>query len=156
MFNNKLLSVTRVLNKTVHRARRGSVNFYYIFYNVENKTFLSTRMHSSRMRIVRSLPYRGVPLYRRSLSIGGVSVQVGVSIQRVSVQGSLCPGGSLSGGGALSMGGLCPGGLIQGDLSPGQRLLLLPPNRLTDASKNITLLQTSFAGVNKIKGALRW
>ena len=93
MFNNKLLSVTRVLNKTVHRARRGSVNFYYIFYNVENKTFLSTRMHSSRMRIVRSLPYRGVPLSRRSLSIGGVSVQVGGLYPE-----GLCAGESLSRG----------------------------------------------------------
>ena len=68
------MSVTRVLNKVVHRARRDSVNFYYIFYNGENKTFLSTRMHSSRMRIARSLPYRGVPLSRE-----------------VSVQGGLCP-----------------------------------------------------------------
>ena len=63
------------------------------------------RMHSSSMRTTCSLPYGG-SLSGRSLS-----------------RGSLCPGGSLSGG-------------------------LCPVDRMTDASKNIILPQTSFAGGN--------
>ena len=46
--------------------------------------FVSTRMHSSRMRTARSLPY------------GWGSLSRVVSVQGVSVQGSLCPRGSLS------------------------------------------------------------
>ena len=78
-----------------------------------------TRMHSSRMRTDRSLPYGGY-LSRGclcpgvslssvgSLYPGGVFVQEGeflsrglcpgVSVQGVSVQGGLCPGTSVSGG----------------------------------------------------------
>ena len=69
-----------------------------------------------------------------------VSLSRGVSVWRVSVQGGLCVGGSLfkgfvSGGG----GGLCQGVPLRQRPSP-------PVNRMSDASKNITLLHTSFAG----------
>ena len=43
---------------------------------------------------------------------GGLCLGVGVSVQGVSVQGGLCPRGSLSGG--LCPGGLCSGGLCLG------------------------------------------
>ena len=52
--------------------------------------------------------------------------------------GGLCPGD------VSVQGGLCPGGLCQ-ENPPGQRPLP-PVNRMTSASKNITLPQTSFAG----------
>ena len=44
-------------------------------------------------------------------------------------------------------GGICPGGLCPGGLCP-----VRPPpvNRITDASKNVTLPQTSFAGGNNV------
>ena len=68
-------------------------------------TFVTTRMHSSRMRTSRSLPSGG----------GGVSVRVEVSVQGVFVQGgSLSRGVGVSFQGDLypgeSLGGLCPGG----------------------------------------------
>ena len=59
----------------------------------------------------------------------------------VSDQGGLCPGGSVQGVSILRVsvqGGLC----LEGDLPP-------PVNRMIDASKNITLSQTSFARGNK-------
>ena len=56
----------------------------------------------------------GGSLSRESLSRWGVSVQKGVSVQRVSMsRGCLCPGGSMSRGlspGGLNLGGLCPDG----------------------------------------------
>ena len=52
--------------------------------------YTETRMHSSRIRTARYLPYSGG-----------------------SLSGGLCPGGSLSR--SLCLGGLCPGGLCQGD-----------------------------------------
>ena len=104
-------------------------------------TIITTRMHSSRMRTAPSLPYgggvSGVSIWGGGVSVQAVSVQgVGfcpggslsrrVSVQQgslsrgVTVQGSLCPEGSLSGG--LCPGGLCPGGLCLGGLCPGGSL----------------------------------
>ena len=65
-----------------------------------------------------------------SLSSGGVFVQWG-SLSRgtlsrwVSVQGGLCPGGSLSGG--LCPGGLCPGGSLSRGISVQEGSLLGRP-----------------------------
>ena len=90
-----------------------------------------TRMHSSRMRTARSLPYReGVSVRGGSLSMG-VSAQ-GVSVWGISIHGGLCPRGifsrAVSVPGGLCPGGLCPGGLclrevsVQGGLCPGRSL----------------------------------
>ena len=54
---------------------------------IDGNILVETRMHSSRMRTARSLPYGGV-----------------------SVQGCLCPGGGGSVRGALCSEGVCPGG----------------------------------------------
>ena len=75
-----------------------------------------TRMHSSRMRTARSLPFGG-----------GVSLSRGVSVRRsLSREGSLSRG-SLSRRasvqrGSLSGGHLCPGGLCAGGLCAGRSL----------------------------------
>ena len=88
------------------------------------------------MRTSPSLPYVGG---------GGVSVQEGSlsrgSLSRgVSVQGVLCSGRSLSGGVSVQ-GALCPGGsLSRGSLSMRTETPP-PPNRITDASENITSLR---------------
>ena len=61
-------------------------------------------MHSSRVRTARSLLYGG------GLCPGGLCLAEGsLSSRGISVQGGLCPVGSLSRG---SLGGLCPGGSI--------------------------------------------
>ena len=103
-----------------------------------------TRMHSSRMRTTRSLPYGGVSLPRGgegSLSLGvslyrGVSVwglctggslfggslsRGSLSVRGVSVQQGLCPEVPLSWGclyeGGLCIKGLCPGGSLSRGVS---------------------------------------
>ena len=112
--------------------------------NEIRKSILLTRMHSSRMRTVRPLLYRGslsgVVSFRgglcpgaslgglcsgRSLSGGplsGGSLSRGVSVQRVFVWGVLVQG-SLSGDlclGDLCSGGLCPGGSLSRVISVGR------------------------------------
>ena len=78
------------------------------------RTHKETRLHSSRMRTTRSLPYGG-SLSGGDLCLGvslsRVSLSEGVSVQGASVQGvCLCLGvsvqGSLSGGVSVH-GGLC-------------------------------------------------
>ena len=116
-------------------------------------TCIITRMHSSRMRTARSLPYGGSLLgggawpggsLSRGVSVWGVPGQGGSLSRGVSVQGGVQPGGSLSGGvpsqgglhpGSLCLGGLCPGGsLCLGGLCPGGSLCLggLCPGGLPD------------------------
>ena len=58
----------------------------------------------------------------------------------------LVPGGVLSPGGCLPRGVSAPGGLLLGGTWSGTP----PVDRMTHASENITLPQTSFAGGNDI------
>ena len=87
--------------------------------NTTIKFYITTRIHSSRMRTARSLPYRGRVLCpeggglsREGLCPGGLCPGGGsLSMWWVSVQvGSICPGGSLSGEVSVQVVGLCPGG----------------------------------------------
>ena len=82
------------------------------------------------------------------MSVPGVSVQGALFGGGVSVWGSLCSGGFLSR--CLSVQGVIVQVFtFQGPLSRGEVCLEgdpLPPDRMTDASKNITLPKTSFVG----------
>ena len=101
-------------------------------------------MHSSGVHIARSL----------SSGSGSLSGGRGLCWAGISVQGGLCPAGSLSrgslsGGGSLSRGLSVQGVSIQGGLCPGESVSRETPRGQTGACENITLPQTSFAGGNK-------
>ena len=138
-------------------------------------TYRNTRLHSSRMRTSRLLPV--------SLSMHcdgrGVGLLLGVGVPAFGpgglVHGGVCSGGGVCswegaclwswevsalggvvcswGGPAYGPGGACswpPGGIPTcNGADPSPRV-----NRMTDRSKNIILLQTSFAGGKNTKNSL--
>ena len=107
-----------------------------------SKSVTCTRMHSSRMRTARTLTVSPSTLCSGGLCLvlGGCTWSGGWCL----VQGGVCSGGGAwSQGGAPGPGGVC---LVWG----GCTWSGTPPlvDRMTHASENITLPQTSFAGGN--------
>ena len=111
----------------------------------------NTRLHSSRMRTARSLTVSPNMLWgegagawsQGGLLRGGGAWSQGSLLRGVCSQGGLLPGGLLPGG--LLPGGVCSWG---GGMPACTEADPPPVNRMTKRCKNITLLQTSFAGGN--------
>ena len=124
-FTNRLLFPCHLLCKNsnldifINRQVVRSKIYLYTTHRIHG-SFLKTRMHSSRMRTARSLPYMW----------------------------GLCTGGSLSR--VVFWGALCLEGLCQGVSVRETPLDRDPLAGQTDTCENITLPETSFASISPI------
>ena len=140
-----------------YRSNSADVPFIHVYSSLQKYLF-QTRMHSSRMRTARLLPYLpactalggctydGVYLPRRCTCEGvctcqGVYLPGGIPARGMYLPGGVPASGVYLLGVYLSGGCTCQGGYLP-RYSP-------PVNRMTDRCKNITLPQTSFADGNE-------